>query len=342
MQVAVSMCSNFFYTAGYNFIKKRYNIYKIIFGGSRMDEPKRDKNLGKKRITLRAVFLTAAVALAVLITQIRGFHASNYNIALDAGGKLVVHFLDVGQADCILIQSDDKNMLIDAGNNDDSEMIVHYLQDCGITYLDYVIGTHAHEDHIGSMDTIISYFNIGTLFLPEQIYETNSYRNVLDAAEIYDVNIVHPQFKDIYELGEARFVFINQDAEEEYEDINDSSLGIRISNGGHSFLMCGDINKEMEEEVINSNIYLQSDVLKLNHHGSSGSNCKDFLEAVNPKYAVVFCGKNNEFGHPHKSVVNRLKKLDISLFRTDEYGTIIFTSDGRILTYTLHRVKKAA
>lgn len=291
-----------------------------------------------RRIARRVLFLTATLTLALLITQIRGFYNNRYNVAVDAGGKLVVHFIDVGQADCILIQSDDKNMLIDSGNNDDSEMIVNYLKDQGITYLDYVIGTHAHEDHIGSLDTVISYFEIGTLFLPNQTYDTRSYHDVLDAAETYEVEIVHPQFKDIYQLGEARFIFITQDANEDYEDINDSSLGIRISNGTHSFLLCGDVSKEMEQEILDSGIYLQSDILKLNHHGSSTSNSREFLENVNPQYAVAFCGKDNVNGHPHDSVVKRLKKLGIPLFRTDEYGTIVFTSDGRILTYTLSRM----
>jgi len=297
------------------------------------------KRSGGRR-AVRITLLSAVIAVVILITGIRGFHQNSYNIAIDAGGKLVVHFLDVGQADCILIQSDDKNMLIDAGNNDDSETIIHYLQEQGITYLDYVIATHGHEDHLGSLDTVISYFEIGVLFLPYQTYETKSYNDVLKAAEKYEVEIVYPQFKDIYSLGEAIFIFVMPDAEDDYEDLNDSSLGIRISNGVHSFLTCGDVSKEMEQEFLKSRIYLQSDVFKLSHHGSSDTNSIKFLEAVNPKYAVVSCGKDNDYGHPHQSVLKRLEELRIPLYRTDEYGTIVFTSDGKTLIYKVNQTKK--
>ena len=277
---------------------------------------------------LRGIVLCLIIVSVLFVNRIRGAEQFTNNVTLNASGKIKVHFIDVGQADCILIQSNSQNMLIDAGNNDDGELVVRYLHDNGVTKLDYVIGTHAHEDHIGSLDTVIQYFEIGILFLPDQTYETKSYADVLEMADVNQVRIVHPQFKDTYALGEARFIFIMPNADREYTDLNDSSLGIRISNGKHSFLLCGDASKEMEREFIDSKVFLKSDVLKLNHHGSSDANCKDFLKAVDPRFAVITCGVDNDYGHPHKSVMKRLRKLDIDVFRTDMSGTVIFTSDG--------------
>lgn len=290
------------------------------------------KMSNKRKAVFRSTVLALLILAAVFFLQKTDRDIRNTDISVNAGGQIKVHFIDVGQADCILIQSDDKNMLIDAGNNNDSETVVAYLKEHGIKRLDYVIGTHGHEDHIGSLDTVIYEFEIGELFLPRQIYDSKSYRDVLKAARSVGIGITVPAFKDVRSLGEARFIFVTPDAKEDYEDVNDSSLGIRITNGAHSFLMCGDISKEMEKRLIRSRIYLQSDVLKLNHHGSSDTSSQVFLKAVAPKYAVISCEANNEFGHPHKSTMKKLKELHIELFRTDEQGSIVFTSNGKQLT----------
>lgn len=298
------------------------------------------KGRQKKKSTwlLVAVVLAACAALFLLIKDNKG---GKYDISEYASGELKVHFLDVGQADCILIQSEGKNMLVDAGNNDDSEFIISYLKEQGVETLDYVIGTHAHEDHIGSMDDVIADFKIGELFLPDQTYETKSYTDVLLAADTYDVDVIHPHFKEKHNLGKARFIFIMPSADKEYTDINDSSLGIRISNGAHSFLMCGDASKEMESEFLDSRIYLRSNVYKVSHHGSSDANSAAFLKAVDPDFAVISCGKDNDYGHPHKRTLKRLKKIDALVFRTDKQGTILFESDGATLTSSVNPLKQS-
>lgn len=283
----------------------------------------------RSRVLLSIVFLIAVVFAYVLIYN---RPSAYYDISQNAAGSLKVHFLDVGQADCILIQSDGKNMLIDAGNNNDRNYVVSYLREQGVERLDYAVGTHAHEDHIGSMDDVILNFEIGELFLPDQTYETQSYTDVLVAAENRELSVTHPKFKETRFLGEARFIFVMPDADREYTDINDSSLGIRISNGKHSFLLCGDSSKELEKEFLDSRIYLHSDVFKVSHHGSSDANSAAFLKAVDPDYAVISCGKDNDYGHPHKSILRRLKKLGVEVFRTDRQGTIVFESDGKLMT----------
>lgn len=282
------------------------------------------------RKSLLVLLLLMAVAITYFTRYKNEVQYTN-NIALNASGKLKVHFIDVGQADCVLIQSNDKNMLIDGGNNADAEIVIQYLRKQGVSYLDYVISTHAHEDHIGGLDKVIDFFPIGTLFSPSQTYRTKSYFDLLKVVKKRKINIEYPRFKDIYSLGEARFIFVMPDAESEYDDLNDSSLAIRISNGSHSFLLCGDTSKKLEEKIVDSKIFLRSDVLKLNHHGSSDANSKALLKAADPEYAVISCGRNNDYGHPHKSVIKRLKRMDIDAFRTDISGSIVFTSDGESL-----------
>lgn len=286
----------------------------------------------KRRIIFgaAAVFLAAFCAAVFLHLPASGVYSDE--IYLPKEGELKVHFIDVGQADCILVQSEGENMLIDAGNNDDAQAIVSYLHKQQVTELDYVIGTHGHEDHIGSMDTVIEQFEIGEFFLPAQTYETKSYDDVIKAAEMKGLEIKKPKYREKEKLGSAEFIFITPDASKEYEDLNDSSIGIRLNDGKHSFLMCGDISAAMEQELIRSRIYLHADVLKISHHGSSDTSSLAFLKKVDPGYAVISCGENNDFGHPHKATLKKLKKLDIPVFRTDKQGTIVFTSSKGQLT----------
>lgn len=286
----------------------------------------------RRRKSIGAVALVLVILCAVALFNIPSAGVFSNEIFLPKEGELKVHFIDVGQADCILIQSEGQNMLIDAGNNDDEQAIVSYLHKQGITELDYVIGTHGHEDHIGSMDTVIEQFEIGEFFLPAQTYETKSYDDVIKAAKVKGLEIEKPKYREKGRLGSAEFIFVTPDAEKEYEDLNDSSIGIRISDGRHSFLMCGDISAAMEHELVESRIYLHADVLKISHHGSSDTSSMEFLKKVDPGYAVISCGENNDFGHPHKATMKKLKKLGIQVYRTDKLGTVIFTSSGGQLT----------
>lgn len=286
----------------------------------------------KRKKSFRAVVLVLSVLCAAALFRIPVSGVFSSEIFQQEEGELKVHFIDVGQADCILIQSEGENMLIDAGNNDDAQTITSYLHNQGVTELDYVIGTHGHEDHIGSMDTVIEQFEIGEFFLPVQTYETKSYDDVIKAADEKGLEIEKPQFKEKKKLGSAEFLFITPDAQKEYEDLNDSSIGIRISDGKHSFLLCGDISAAMEQELIESRIYLHADVLKISHHGSSDTSSMEFLKRVDPGYVVISCGKDNDFGHPHKATMKKLKKIGTQIYRTDKQGTVVFTSLGGQLT----------
>lgn len=286
----------------------------------------------KRKYRIGIGIVCMAVILLLFGIRYRRSEWKTKELLADAGGELKVHFIDSGQSDCILAQSGGENLLVDGGTNLTGGKVVEYLRSQGITRLDYVVGTHGHKDHVGGIDAVLYNFEVGELFLPRQQYNTHTYRDVLEAARANHVPITIPKFQETRTLGKAKFMFVTLDGEADYEDVNDSSLGIRLSNGAHSFLMCGDISKEMEKEMIQARVYLKSDVLKLSHHGSSDTNSKKFLKYVSPEYAVICCGKNNEFGHPHPSVLGRLKRQKIKIFRTDEQGTIVFVSDGKRLS----------
>lgn len=248
--------------------------------------------------------------------------------------KMNVHFLDVGQADCILIESEDQYMLVDAGNNEDEELVLSYLNDLGIKRLEYVIGTHPHEDHIGSLDAVIRNFEIGKVILPEKEHTTKTFENVLDAIEEKNLKITKPKIGETYELGGASFIIVAPN--DDYKDeLNNWSVGIKLTHKDTSFVMCGDAEKEAEEDILANGIDIQGDVLKLGHHGSSTSSIKEFIDAVDPSYLVITCENGNSYGHPHKETMQWIKEREIPFFRTDEQGTIIASSDGEEITWNV-------
>lgn len=247
--------------------------------------------------------------------------------------KLLVHFLDVGQGDCVLIESEGHFMLVDAGKNEDAKKITGYLRERKVKKLDYLIGTHPHEDHIGSMDDVVNSFEIGIIIMPEQVHTTKSFQDVLDAIEEGGYGITLPKPGDTYPLGEASFQILAP-VKENYENLNDWSVGIRLMFGDTSFIMCGDAEKAAESHMVSNGIPLKAHVLKASHHGSDTSSSPEFLEAVNPSAVVISVGEGNDYGHPADSVLERYKGLGAEIYRTDQQGTIIAESDGKKITFS--------
>jgi len=247
--------------------------------------------------------------------------------------ELSVHFLDVGQADCILAGSGGRWLLIDAGNNDDSDAVVAYLKKMGVTSLDYAIGTHPHEDHIGGMDAVIRNFPVGKLILPPKETTTATFEDVLDAAAETGLSVTAPQVGTSYALGSAAFTIVAPNGD--YGDeLNNWSVGVRLTCGQRSFLLCGDAEAEAEADMLKNGQTLRSDVLKVGHHGSDTSTSPAFLAAIAPEWAVISCGKNNSYGHPDAQTLSRLAAAGVKLFRTDEQGTITAASNGSILAWS--------
>lgn len=242
---------------------------------------------------------------------------------------LEVHFIDVGQADSILIKGKEEAMLIDAGNNSDGELVVNYIKEQKIKKLKYVIGTHPHEDHIGGLDDVIDNFEIEKVIMPNAIANTKTFEDVLDSIDKKGLKITKAKVGDKYDINGAEFIILAPSGEN-YNSTNDYSVVVKLINGYNSFLFTGDAEELSEKEMLKNNKdLLKSDVLKVGHHGSVTSTSKDFLDAVNPSVAVVFSETGNSYGHPHKEIIQRLNEKKIDIVRTDLQGTIVMKSDGK-------------
>ncbi|MHB1041945.1 MAG: ComEC/Rec2 family competence protein [Eubacteriales bacterium] len=246
------------------------------------------------------------------------------------GDVLKLHFIDVGQGDSILAQfPGGKNMLVDAGNNEDGPAVIKYLTENGVQKINYLVGTHPHEDHIGGMDEVIKNFPVGLFYLPEVTTTTQTFRDVLAAAGAKNLKI--DKARDgvtILDEGELS-VKILAPRGDSYEDINNYSAVLKVIYGKHAFLLTGDAEIQSEREMIEAGEDLRADVLKVGHHGSRTSTSASFLKAVQPVYAVISAGKNNDYGHPHTVTMNKLEKANIKVYRTDQSGTVIASSDGK-------------
>jgi DNA internalization-related competence protein ComEC/Rec2 len=248
----------------------------------------------------------------------------------DATGVLQVSFLDVGQADSILIKlPGGKTMLIDAGNNDDGKTVVNFLKSQGVKNLDVLVGTHPHEDHIGGMDDVIEAFDIEKIYMPKVTTTTRTFKDVLRAAEKKNLKITAARGGMSIPLEEGLQADILAPNSSRYEELNNYSVVIKITYKDTSFLFTGDAEKLSEQEMLDKHYDLRADVLKVAHHGSSSGTSEEFLSAVSPEYAVISVGKNNDYGHPHRETMRRLAAHGVKVYTTAENGNLLFSSDGK-------------
>lgn len=229
------------------------------------------------------------------------------SITAPSGFGLAVHYIDVGQGDSILAESDGHYMLIDAGENDQAGTVISYLKAQGVTKLDYVIGTHPHSDHIGGLDKVIDTFPVDKVILPPVEHTTKTFEDVLVSIASRGLKITKPTPGDSYDLGDASFTILSP-VKDYGSDLNNWSVGVRLTYGDNSFVMCGDAEKQAEEDIIKNGAVLKADVLKAGHHGSSTSTSDAFLKKVSPSWVVIQCGKGNSYGHPHKETMEKLTK----------------------------------
>ena len=238
--------------------------------------------------------------------------------------NLIVYFIDVGQADSILIKNQDDTLLIDAGNNEDGQDVVNFIKGKGITKLNYVIGTHPHEDHIGGLDDVInSDLKIENLWMPKIQTNTKTFEDVLDAVKNKGLKVTASNKGDSFEIGRAKCEVMT-DSILNKDNLNLSSIVIRLEFENNSFLFMGDAETANEK----TRTWMKTDVLKVGHHGSNTSSSEDFLKQINPTYAVIMAGKNNSYGLPKQKILDRLAKIGAKVYRTDEEGTIMMISNG--------------
>lgn len=248
-------------------------------------------------------------------------------------GQLKIHYINVGQADSVLIQQGSQSMLIDAGNNADSDTVKNYISQQGITQLDYVVGTHPHEDHIGGLDYVINSFKIGKIYMPKATSTTKTFQDVVTAIKNKGMTATVPTPGETFKLGEANCTILGPINSKD-DDLNTYSIVIKIVFGNNKFMFTGDAQASNEQDMIEKGYDLSADVLKVGHHGSHTSTSQAFLDKVNPAYAVISVGKGNDYGHPHKEVMERLQAKGIKAYRTDESGNIVCTSDGKNISFS--------
>lgn len=264
---------------------------------------------------LKRVMGRLAVGLAALLAF------TIYNMSLDRH-DFEAHFIDVGQGDCALITCGGESLLIDAGTPDSYEGIRRYLLKHGVSRLDYIVATHGHSDHIGSMTDVIEGFSPRQAFISHHAHDTNTYIGMLEALERKNIPTEAPERGRSFNLGDAVCSFIWT---KEYEDANNSSLVLMVDYDGYRLLFTGDMEAEAERELLASNADISAAVLKVAHHGSSTSSTQEFIDAADPGIAIISVGKNNDYGHPHKEILERLS--DRQVLRTDEKGSIVIWWD---------------
>lgn len=271
------------------------------------------------------------ILLSLLLTVLMLCSCSLEYLLEDTGGQtLSVHFLDVGQGDAIFAElPNGETMLIDAGENYHGEGILSYITQEGYSKIDYLVATHPHADHIGSMPYIVRNFDVGVVYMPKVSANTSLYESLLKSIKSKRLTVKN---------GKAG-VTIAQDGDFSADiiapskivenNLNNCSLVIMLTYGSHSFLLTGDAEKE-ELNAIKTSI--EADVFKAGHHGSKTSSTQALVQRINPKITVISCGKNNDYGHPHKEVLKALKTVGSSVYRTDKDKTVVVTSDGSTLT----------
>lgn len=287
------------------------------------------KTNSKLILKLAAVFAVLSLVLCSCSLSIdTGSNAESKTTSVS--GTLSVHYLDVGQGDSIFIELPNKEcMLIDAGENMHGKSITEYITNLGYSKIDYLVATHPHADHIGSMAYIVKHNDIGEIYMPKVTTTTKTYENLLTAISDKGLKVKSAKAgMNIVDVGDFSIDILAPVTIEE-DDLNNCSIILKMNYKNDSFLFLGDAEKK-ELETVTAD--MSAEVLKVGHHGSRTSTTKALLEEVNPKYAVISLGKDNSYGHPHKSTLELLDEFNVETYRTDQDGTIVISTEGSGVT----------
>lgn len=285
----------------------------------------------KKNSKVKALILLLMVSISIYLTGCAtsddGNNQSNNQDSLSStissDKNVKIHFINTGNSDAILIQDGKTFTLIDGGDNDDENLMVNYLKNQGVKDIKYLIATHSHADHLGGLDSVVKNFNIENVFVSNGSAETKSYRDFINALANKDLSPSVPLENNKFYLEDSYFEVLNTNGG---DTTNEQSLVLVYTNGNDKVLFTGDAEEGTEKEILPK--LDKVDLLKVAHHGSRSSSSQEFLDKVNPEYAVLLVGKGNSYGHPHQETMNKLEKMGVKVHRSDECSDIIFESTG--------------
>lgn len=246
--------------------------------------------------------------------------------------NLTVHFIDVGQGDSIFVEYANETMLVDAGERDKGANVSAFLTEQGVTSLDYVVATHPHADHIGGLLDILGEYPVGEFVDSGYPHTTKTYESMLSIIENKSIPFHVPERGQALNFAPGIQVQVLNPKKKLSEDINENSVVLRIIDNNVSFLLMGDAGLETEESIMYEGYDLDSDILKVGHHGSTSASAEDFIAEVSPEISIIEVGADNDYGHPHAETLERLQNVS-TVYRTDLHGTITVTTDG--FTYTV-------
>ncbi|MCL2741892.1 MAG: MBL fold metallo-hydrolase [Oscillospiraceae bacterium] len=245
------------------------------------------------------------------------------------------HFIDVGQGDCALILSGGHAMLVDGGPQPKGSLVVSYLRKAGVAYLDYIVCTHAHEDHVGGLTGVINAFAVGAILSPVDGYDSKAFGDFARHAGRKGLALTRPEPGDAYTLGEAAVTVLGPGAGG--DGGNDDSIIILVEFGGFRMILTGDAERPAEAGVLELGVPISADLMKVGHHGSNTSTTYPFLREIMPEYAVISVGDGNDYGHPSENVMSRLYDAGVAVYRTDMHGSVVFRVDGGAVTVTAEK-----
>ena len=277
-------------------------------------------------LSVLALLLSGCVVAVPLPTE---------TATVTSGEDFIIHFIDVGQADCILLENQGRFMLIDGGNREDSQLVVSYLEQQGVQELDAVVCTHAHEDHVGGLPSVLAVYPTAVVYAPTKTYSSNIFDKFVYYTDQQGLEITIPNPGDSFTLGDVTLTILGP--VKSYPDPNNTSIVIMAEYGSTRFLLTGDMEKDAENDMLDywgSRYSWNCDVLKSGHHGSSTSSGYRFIYETDPEYVVISVGADNSYGHPHRETISLYQDAGLPMFRTDELGHVIVTSDGTTVTMT--------
>lgn len=274
--------------------------------------------------------------LAIIIFLVMSFLGITFS-EVGVDGELELTMIDVGQADSFLLIQGDEIALIDCGTRSSGDDVVKYLQDHEITKIDYLFGTHPHDDHMGGMYDVISNVEVGKVIIPKvragqvtaawymKLMEELKEGGTDEAKPNYGgYDVEYATIGTEYTLGDAKIKIIGP-VEEYYSNANNYSTVLKVTYGQMDVIMTGDAETKVEKQILETGVDLDAEILKVGHHGSDTSTSDEFLAAISPEFALISTEVGNKFEHPIKSTMDKLKENDIEVYRSDESGTVVVT-----------------